>query len=155
MILVKQSYHEAVARLKEIKEEMTKGTRRACSTPSDDENDEEEGKRQPNQEDQVMTLDRETCPEQFDQICWFFAELLRQAAANGRLLSDHRFPGPHPPEMKKHWLHCASDYKNNWQITLEDLQEAFRGGSLDNERWRTNDDDVQRMVKFMFREESI
>ena len=102
-----------------------------------------------------MTLDREAYPEQFDQICWFFAELLRQAAANGRLLTDHRLPGPHPPEMKKHWLHCAQDYKNNWQITLEDLQEGFRGGDYDNDRWRTNDEDVQRKVKFMFLEESL
>ena len=97
-----------------------------------------------------MIIEREDDPQQFKDVCAFFAIMLEHAARNARLDTDLRFPGPHPPQLKKDWLTCAQDYKRFWQITLEDLRETFRGGRLDDDRWMTSNDDVRSMVKYMF-----
>lgn len=97
-----------------------------------------------------MVVEREESPEQFKEICWQFAMMLKHAARNARLDTDLRFPGPHPPQLKKDWLNCALDFKRYWQIEIEDLRWAFQGGYLDNDRWMTSNDDVRNMVKFMF-----
>ena len=89
-----------------------------------------------------------------DQIA-FSCSMLRtmlKFAARHALDDEGRDPyssEPPPDELSQHWIHCARDYVDFWQITADDMRKHFSHPSWAGDKWLPGPESVRRAGKYM------